>query len=166
MQDLAASADVEKASLVAKFFKTEPGEYVEGDQFLDHTSRVNNWDLVGTSAPYILGEHFRMRSRRPLVTLAKSKSLWERRIVIVSILTLIKDGEIAEIFCIAEKLLADRHNLIHKAVGWALREIGKVSESQLLEFLELHYAMLPRTTLRYAIDAVFSFATEAPAGKF
>lgn len=120
--------------------------------YLRRTQGINNWDLVDTSAPYILGEHLRTRSRRLLVQLAKSKSVWKRRMAIVSTLTLIRSGETADAFRIAEMLLSDPHNLIHKAVGWALRETGKVSESDLLAFLAKHYASIARTTLRYAIE--------------
>jgi 3-methyladenine DNA glycosylase AlkD len=120
--------------------------------YLRHPQGINNWDLVDTSAPYILGEHLRTRSRRLLVELAKSKSVWKRRMAIVSTLTLIKSGETADAFRIAEMLLSDPHDLIHKAVGWALRETGKVSQADLLAFLSKHYASIPRTTLRYAIE--------------
>jgi 3-methyladenine DNA glycosylase AlkD len=120
--------------------------------YLANTHGINNWDLVDASAPYILGEHLKTRSRRVLLRLAKSKSLWERRIAIVATLMLIRYGETADTFLIAEKLLADPHDLIHKAVGWALREAGKVSQSDLLAFLKQHYASIPRTTLRYAIE--------------
>lgn len=120
--------------------------------YLQNTAGVNNWDLVDASAPYIVGGHLRSRSRRLLVRLAKSKSLWERRIAIVATLGLIKYGEIEDTFRIAEALLGDRHDLMHKAVGWALRETGKVSRPALLRFLETHYAAIPRTALRYAIE--------------
>lgn len=120
--------------------------------YLEHTEGINNWDLVDTSAPYILGEHLKTRSRRLLVRLAKSKSVWKRRIAIVSTLTLIRSGETADTFQIAEMLLCDPHDLIHKATGWALREAGKVSKPELLPFLSKHYASIPRTTLRYAIE--------------
>lgn len=120
--------------------------------YLQHTRRINNWDLVDTSAPYILGEHLKTRSRRLLVRLAKSKFLWKRRMAIVSTLTLIRSGETADAFQIAEMLLSDPHDLIQKAVGWALRETGKVSKSDLLDFLSKHYASISRTTLRYAIE--------------
>ena len=120
--------------------------------YLANTHGINNWDLVDASAPYILGEHLKTRSRRVLVRLVKSKSIWERRIAIVATLMLIRHGETADTFLIAEKLLADPHDLIHKAVGWALREAGKVSQPDLLAFLQRHYASMPRTTLRYAIE--------------
>ena len=120
--------------------------------YLANTRGINNWDLVDASAPYILGEHLRTRSRRVLLRLAKSKSIWERRIAIVATLMLIRHGETADTFRIAEKLLSDPHDLIHKAVGWALREAGKASQPDLLAFLQQHYASIPRTTLRYAIE--------------
>jgi 3-methyladenine DNA glycosylase AlkD len=120
--------------------------------YLAHTQGINNWDLVDASAPYILGEHLKTRSRRVLLRLAKSESIWERRIAIVATLRLIRNGETADTFLIAEKLLADPHDLIHKAVGWALREAGKVSQADLVAFLQKHYASIPRTTLRYAIE--------------
>lgn len=120
--------------------------------YLENTAGINNWDLVDTSAPYIVGEHLRSRPRKLLLRLATSKNLWERRIAIVSTLALIKYGEIEDTFRIAKKLLADKHDLIHKATGWALRETGKVSRPALLEFLTAHYAAIPRTALRYAIE--------------
>ena len=120
--------------------------------YLQHTRGINNWDLVDASAPYILGEHLKTRSRRLLGTLAKSKLVWERRIAIVSTLTLIRNGETADTFRIAEMLLGDSHDLIQKAVGWALRETGKVSRPALVAFLAKHYASISRVALRYAIE--------------
>lgn len=120
--------------------------------YLRHTGRMNNWDLVDAAAPYILGRHLATRSRKVLHEFAASRNLWERRIAIVATLALIRGGEIAETFRIAKKLLGDKHDLIHKAVGWALRESGKVSTEQLVAFLERHYERIPRTTLRYAIE--------------
>jgi 3-methyladenine DNA glycosylase AlkD len=108
--------------------------------------------LVDTSAPYILGEYLKARSRKVLDRLAASKNVWERRIAIVSTLALIRSGEIEDTFRIARKLLGDRHDLIHKAVGWMLRETGKVSRPELLRFVRENYAALPRTALRYAIE--------------
>ena len=120
--------------------------------YLRHTHRMNNWDLVDTAAPYILGRHLKTRSRKVLQEFAGSRNLWERRIAIVATLGLIRSGDIDETFRIAEKLLGDEHDLIHKAVGWALRESGKVSTGRLVAFLQRHYDHLPRTTLRYAIE--------------
>ena len=120
--------------------------------YLRHAGRANNWDLVDTSAPYIVGEHLRRRPRKTLDRLAASPNLWKRRIAIVATLALIRGGEIEDTFRIAKTLLRDPHDLIHKAVGWALREAGKVSRPALLNFLRDHYSALPRTTLRYAIE--------------
>jgi len=122
------------------------------DFYLTHTKFVNNWDLVDTSAPYIVGQHLLTRPRKILYRLAKSRNLWERRIAIVSTFAFIKAGEIEDTFAIAKLLLKDDHDLIHKSVGWALREAGKQSTSALLKFLKRNYSALPRTTLRYAIE--------------
>jgi len=120
--------------------------------YLRNARRANNWDLVDTSAPYIVGVHLRSRPRGVLDALASSSNLWERRIAIVSTLGLIRGGEIKDTFRVAEKLLSDEHDLIHKAVGWALRETGKISQPALLGFLRKHYSSMPRTMLRYAIE--------------
>jgi 3-methyladenine DNA glycosylase AlkD len=139
--------------LVAKYERAADAERKKIVEFyLQHTQSINNWDLVDASAPYILGEHLKTRSRHLLVRLAKSKSVWERRMAIVATLTLIRGGETADTFLIAERLLSDPHDLIQKAVGWALRETGKVSEADLLDFLATHYVSISRTTLRYAIE--------------
>ncbi|MCU1339483.1 MAG: putative alkylation repair enzyme [Bryobacterales bacterium] len=122
------------------------------DFYLKHTNFVNNWDLVDGSAPYIVGQHLLTRPRRILYRLAKSRNLWERRIAIISTLAFIRAGEIEDTFAIAKLLLADDHDLIHKAVGWMLREAGKQSAPALLSFLKENYLALPRTTLRYAIE--------------
>jgi 3-methyladenine DNA glycosylase AlkD len=120
--------------------------------YLRHAKRANNWDLVDTSAPHIVGSHLKARPRGLLDRLAKSANLWERRIAIVSTFAFIREGEIQDTFRVAETLLSDEHDLIHKAVGWALRETGKVSQPALLSFLRRRYASIPRTTLRYAIE--------------
>lgn len=120
--------------------------------YLQQTARINNWDLVDASAPSILGEYLRTRPRDILDKLAASDNLWERRIAIVSTFAFIRQGDLNDTFRIAEYLLNDRHDLIHKASGWALREAGKVSPPKLVRFLRKHYSRLPRTTLRYAIE--------------
>ena len=120
--------------------------------YLTQTARINNWDLVDTSAPYIVGAHLQNRPKTLLRKLAKSKAIWARRISIVATLGLIKTGNVQTTFDIAELLLSDRHDLIHKAVGWALREAGKVDSKGLRQFLQTHYQALPRTALRYAIE--------------
>jgi 3-methyladenine DNA glycosylase AlkD len=122
------------------------------DFYLQHTRHINNWDLVDTSAPYIVGEHLVSRSRRILYSLAKSPSLWERRIAMVATMTLIRRDDLEDAFAIAELLLGDEHDLIHKAVGWMLREAGKRSTPALMDFLERNYSAMPRTALRYAIE--------------
>jgi 3-methyladenine DNA glycosylase AlkD len=120
--------------------------------YLQQTARINNWDLVDASAPYILGEYLLTGGRDMLDRLSASGNLWERRIAIVSTFAFIKKGEVKDTFRIAERLLDDPHDLIRKANGWALREAGKVDQPALLRFLQKHYACLPRTTLRYAIE--------------
>ena len=139
--------------LVAQFERAEEirREKIVGF-YLRHAKKMNNWDLVDTAAPYLLGEYLKTHPRRILDTLAASSNLWERRIAIVATLALIRQGETKDTFRIARKLLADKHDLIHKAAGWALRETGKVSRPQLLLFLQKHSAQMPRTMLRYAIE--------------
>ena len=139
--------------LVAKYERSNDADRERIFRFyLRHARRVNNWDLVDTSAPYIVGEHLKSRSRGVLYRLARSSNLWERRISIVSTFAFIRNDEIAETFRVAEKLILDKHDLIQKAVGWALREAGKVSRPALLAFLEKHYDSTSRTSLRYAIE--------------
>ena len=113
---------------------------------------MNNWDLVDLSAPSIVGSYLADRSRAPLYRLARSKSLWERRIAIMSTFHFIKNGEFSETLKIAERLLRDRQDLIHKAVGWMLREIGKRHPQTEENFLNRYYQKMPRTMLRYAIE--------------
>ena len=119
--------------------------------YLDHLDAVNNWDLVDASARALVGEHI-ADDPDLLDTLAASQNLWHRRIAIVSTFAELRVGRTGGTLRIAEKLLGDSHDLIHKATGWLLRECGKVSEPHMLEFLKIHYERLPRTTLRYAIE--------------
>ena len=120
--------------------------------YLDRTDRVNNWDLVDASAPQIVGAHLLERDRAPLRRLAKSKSLWERRIAIVATQHFIRRDQFDDTLAIAAALLDDSEDLIHKAVGWMLREVGKRDERVLIDFLDRHAADMPRTALRYAIE--------------
>lgn len=120
--------------------------------YLAHTAGVNNWDLVDASAPYIVGGHVKTHPREVLYRLAESPMLWERRMAMVSTWALIRAGETEDALRIAEMLIADGHDLIQKAVGWMLREVGRVSRPALLRFLERHYKGMPRTALRYAIE--------------
>jgi 3-methyladenine DNA glycosylase AlkD len=120
--------------------------------YLGNTRYINNWDLVDASAREIVGGYLADRSRRPLDRLAASASLWERRISIVATHYFIRNQEYADTLRIAERLLNDREDLIHKAVGWMLREVGKKHQPTLESFLKRHGRVMPRTALRYAIE--------------
>jgi 3-methyladenine DNA glycosylase AlkD len=211
---LQAIADPEKAKILARFFKTGPGEYGEGDRFLGvvvpkirsvvkryqqaprrdiahllhspyheerltallilvqqyarendagkkaiydlylaGTARINNWDLVDLTAPHIVGAHLHRRDRSVLIRLAHSKNLWERRIAMLSTYYFIRRGESQDALRIAELLIQDPEDLIHKASGWMLREVGKCcSRKEECDFLDKHAAVMPRTMLRYALE--------------
>jgi len=120
--------------------------------YLAHTRWVNNWDLVDSSAHHIVGHHLHRRSKRPLTQLARSDSLWERRIAMIATFYFIRTNELDETFRLAKHLLHDKHDLMHKAVGWMLREAGKRDQAALESFLKQHYCQMPRTMLRYAIE--------------
>jgi 3-methyladenine DNA glycosylase AlkD len=122
------------------------------DLYLGNTRFVNNWDLVDCSAPQIVGGFLLTRPKKPLYALAKSKSLWERRIAIVSTQHFIRHDKFGETLAISELLLKDTEDLIHKATGWMLREVGKKDQSVLEGFLDRHAGVMPRTMLRYAIE--------------
>ena len=123
------------------------------DLYLSNTKYINNWDLVDVSAEYIVGGYLIDRSKTILKTLAQSKLLWERRIAIIATFQFIKQKQHEHTFIIAKILLRDDHDLIHKAVGWMLREVGKrISEAIEETFLQQHYQQMPRTMLRYAIE--------------
>lgn len=123
------------------------------DFYLSHTDRINNWDLVDLSCYPLLGEWLLDKDRTLLYDLARSgKSLWEQRIGIVSTMTLVRHGQLADTFAIADILLHHPHDLIHKAVGWLLREAGKRDKAALEAFLAPRYRSMPRTMLRYAIE--------------
>ena len=122
------------------------------DLYLHNTAFINNWDLVDSSAHRIVGAWLEGRSRAPLQRLARSSSVWERRIAIIATLHFIRRGEFDDTLVIADRLLNDPHDLIHKAVGWMLREIGSRDRAVEERFLEIHAATMPRTMLRYAIE--------------
>lgn len=206
-------ASAEQAVIARRFFKTGPGEYGEGDQFLglkvpqvrglvrpcdvlqeedvlallhsgfheerllallclvrrfergDDKSRtrvfdlylkntrwINNWDLVDTSAPHIAGAWLLDKDRSILRKLAKSKSLWERRISVLATQTFIRHRQFADTIEIVHSLLGDSHDLMHKACGWMLREVGNRDVKVLETFLAEHVCAMPRTMLRYAIE--------------
>jgi len=120
--------------------------------YLANTSRINNWDLVDISAPQIVGGFLLDRDSAPLDLLAQSASLWERRIAIIATFTFIRRNRFEETLRIARQLLNDREDLIHKAAGWMLREVGKREQTVEEAFLREHCLIMPRTMLRYAIE--------------
>jgi 3-methyladenine DNA glycosylase AlkD len=120
--------------------------------YLANTKFINNWDLVDSSAPHIVGAWLFTRSRAPLRRLAGSRLLWERRIAIIATQFFIRNGDLDETFQIADLLLTDHHDLIHKAVGWMLREAGNRNPKAERAYLESRYPRMPRTMLRYAIE--------------
>jgi 3-methyladenine DNA glycosylase AlkD len=120
--------------------------------YLDSTRFINNWDLVDSSAEHIVGAHLREGNQQPLDRLAESGDLWERRIAILATFNYIKRGSFDATLRIAERLVADRHDLIHKAVGWMLREVGKRDLPREEDFLLAWHRQMPRTMLRYAIE--------------
>lgn len=120
--------------------------------YLQNIHRANNWDLVDLTAPYIVGERLLANPKNILYKLARSNNLWERRVAIVSTFAFIKKNQLSDSFKLARILLKDKEDLMHKAVGWMLREAGKRDLSALKKFLNRFGAKLPRTTLRYAIE--------------
>lgn len=122
------------------------------DRYLANSDRVNSWDLVDLSAEHIAGPHLWGDSTERVDSLAASDNLWERRIAVLSCFHWIRKGEFGPILRIADRLLDDSHDLIHKAVGWMLREMGKRDEQSLETFLRPRYQRMPRTMLRYAIE--------------
>lgn len=120
--------------------------------YLRNTRYINNWDLVDSSAPYIVGAHLETRDRSVLDELARSESLWERRIAILATQHFIRRGDFGTTLRIAEVLVDDGHDLIHKAVGWMLREVGNRDRAAEEAFLIRHHRTMPRTMLRYAIE--------------
>lgn len=122
------------------------------DLYLENTEYMNNWDIVDSSAHKILGAWLLDKPRDILYQLAESESLWEKRISIISTFAFINKGDFADALALAEKLVNDEHDLIHKASGWVIREVGKKDQKALEGFLLRHYKTMPRTMLRYAIE--------------
>lgn len=131
--------DIQKREVIFKFY-------------LKNAKNINNWDLVDLTAPNIVGQFLINKNRKILYHLAKSENLWEKRIAVLSILSFIKDNQFDDALKIAEILLKDKHDLIHKAVGWMLREVGKRNLAVEEKFLKKYYKKMPRTMLRYAIE--------------
>ena len=152
-------SEIHEHRLTALFILTE--QFNKGDEdarrrivdlYPGNTAYVNNWDLVDSSAHKILGAWLVDKPRGVLYDLARSESLWERRISIISTFAFIKRGDLVDALALAEALVDDGHDLIHKASGWVLREVGKKDQSALEEFLIEHFETMPRTMLRYAIE--------------
>jgi 3-methyladenine DNA glycosylase AlkD len=139
--------------LVGQFKKCEPaGQKAIYDLYMHDRRWVNNWDLVDLSAPTIVGGWLKTRSREKLYQLARSSTIWDRRISVLATFQFIRDDEFTDSLAIAEILLQDKEDLIQKAVGWMLREIGKRNRSVEEKFLKEHCKNMPRTMLRYAIE--------------
>ncbi|RHJ77014.1 DNA alkylation repair protein [Parabacteroides sp. AM08-6] len=140
--------------IVAEQFKkateTERKELYEF--YLKNARRINNWDLVDVTCPHVVGAYLLDKDRSRLYELAESDNLWEQRIAMVSTISFIRNREYADTLALAELLMTHKHDLMHKAVGWMLREIGKKDRETLTEFLEQYATRLPRTALRYAIE--------------
>jgi 3-methyladenine DNA glycosylase AlkD len=122
------------------------------DFYLENTKNINNWDLVDLSAPNIVGKHLLDKKRDVLYDLVKSSNLWEKRIAIISTFSFIRNKQFEDTLKISKILLGDKHDLIHKAVGWMLREVGKRDLKTEEDFLKKYYKKMPRTMLRYAIE--------------
>jgi len=139
--------------LVLKYAKADlTGQSSIYRLYLDNTRFINNWDLVDSSAEHIVGAQLKDSSQEPLEQLSRSESLWERRIAIIATFHYIKRESFDATITIAERLLTDREDLIHKAVGWMLREVGKRDLQKEEDFLRAHHRQMPRTMLRYAIE--------------
>jgi len=139
--------------LISKYIKSPEEDKEKIYRFyLKNSKRINNWDLVDLSASNIVGNFLLNKDREILYKIAKSKNLWEKRISILSCFAFIRNNEFSDALKIAEVLLGDKHDLIHKAVGWMLREIGKRNQEVEENFLKKHYKTMPRTMLRYAIE--------------
>lgn len=139
--------------LVERFKKSdEKGRKEIYDFYLTQTPRINNWDLVDLSAPQIVGEYLLDKSRDELYRLAESTLLWDQRIAVVATYTLIKNRDFIDILRLSEQLLNHKHDLMQKAIGWMLREMGKRDKDLLVQFLEQYSKKMPRTMLRYSIE--------------
>ena len=153
------NSKIHEERLIALFILIEHYKKADSEQrekivrfYLANTKNINNWDLVDLSAPKIVGDYLLDKDRAVLYKLVKSENLWERRIAVLSTFTFIRNNQFDDTLRISEILLKDKHDLIHKAVGWMLREIGKRDINVLRAFLNKHCKVMPRTMLRYAIE--------------
>lgn len=139
--------------LVNRYKKAEDKKKIF-DFYLKNTKRINNWDLVDLTAPNIVGDFLldKKKEREILYSLVKSKNLWERRIAVLSTFTFLRNKDYKDVLKISEILLKDEQDLIHKAVGWMLRETGKRDKDVEVSFLKKHHKKMPRTMLRYSIE--------------
>jgi len=153
------NSPIHEERLVSLFILVD--QYTTGDDktkekifrfYIKNTGKINNWDLVDLSAPKIIGAHLFNRDKEILFKFAASSNLWERRIAILSTMFFIKNLHFETTFRLAEILLNDKHDLIHKGVGWMLREIGNKNITEEEIFLKKYYKLMPRTMLRYAIE--------------
>ncbi len=139
--------------LVAQFPKSSPVQQSTIIKFyLKNIHQINNWDLVDCSAYKLLGKFLLHKDRQILYDLAESGHLWSERVAVVACFELIRNKQFSDIFNLSEKFLSHKHDLMHKACGWMLREVGKRDELALEEFLDEHHSKMPRTMLRYAIE--------------
>lgn len=140
--------------LVEQFSKNKDTGFRKNcvDFYLSQTNRINNWDLVDLSCYKLLGVWLENKDRQLLYRLAASANMWEQRIAMVTCMHFVRRGDFQDCLAIADRLLHHRHDLIHKAVGWLLREIGKKDKAVLTRFLETRHQTMPRTMLRYAIE--------------
>ena len=139
--------------LVPSYEKGPPAAKEKIYQFyLKNRRRINNWNLVDGTVPYIVGAHLTEWDRCVLYELVRSSSLWDRRIAVVATLAFIRSGNVADTLELSEELLGEKHDLIHEACGWMLREVEKRDQLELENFLRQHHAVIPRTMLRYAIE--------------
>ena len=132
--------------------KDEKEQQTIFNKYVKHFKYINNWDLVDATAPHIVGKHLLERDRKIIYQWAKSKHLWTKRIAIISTWWFIRNNDLKDVFRISKILLNDKHDLIHKAVGWMLREAGKKDLKKLESFLIKYYRSMPRVMLRYSIE--------------
>jgi 3-methyladenine DNA glycosylase AlkD len=146
------TASKEKIKDITKMNEKEKKKKAIFDFYLKNSKNINNWDLVDVTCPRIVGDYLLDKDRKILYQLAVSNNLWEKRIAIISTAMFIRNNQFADTLKLSNILIRDKHDLIHKAVGWMLREVGKKNQQVEKEFLNIHAKLMPRTMLRYAIE--------------